>query len=211
MKLPWRSRDETEAITPKEEAVDPGPRIRRHRSPGLLEALGPLRSDGTSTVLDLGPAVGDNVVFFSGRVARLQIVDALRRGRSGDCANGTLKTLQDLEPTRSRAFDLVLAWDVLDYFAKDKVAALIDLLARLCRPDARIHLIVSGSDTMPARPTLYRIVDAENLSYERANDDEVGSPNQTPAVVDKMLDGFRIEHSFVLRHGVHEYVAARKG
>lgn len=119
--------------------------------------------------------------------------------------------LEGLESTRSQAFDLVLAWDALDYFAKDEVTALIDLLARLCRPDARLHLIVSGLDTMPARPTRYRIVDAGNLSYEQADDEKVGSPNQTPAMVEKALEGFRIEHSFVLRHGVHEFVAARKG
>ena len=28
--------------------------------------------------------------------------------------------------------------------------------------------------------------------------------------VGKLLKGFRIEHSFVLQHGVHEYVASRK-
>ncbi len=210
MKLPWRSREETDAVVPEEEAVDAGPQTRNHRSPGLLEALTALRSEGSSSVLDLGQAVGDNIAFFSGRAARLQIAAVLGSGDGNDTAGRALKILRDLETERGPVFDLVLAWDVLDYFEGDGAVALVDLLARLCRPDARLHLIVSGTGTMPARPTRYRIVDSGNLSYERGSDEVVGSRNQTPAMVEKTLDGFRIEHSFVLRHGVHEYVAARK-
>ena len=38
-----------------------------------------------------------------------------------------------------------------------------------------------------------------------------GAPELPPAAVGKLLKGFRIEHSFVLQHGVHEYAATRKG
>ena len=37
-----------------------------------------------------------------------------------------------------------------------------------------------------------------------------GAPNLPPSTVERLIKGFRIEHSFVLQHGVHEYVASRK-
>ena len=36
------------------------------------------------------------------------------------------------------------------------------------------------------------------------------NPDLPPAEVEKLLAGFRVEHSFVLRHGVREYVAVRE-
>ncbi len=209
MKFPWRSRNELEPVFHQEEAPEPEPEIQCHRSPGLLGALESLRPDRTSSVLDLGPAVSDNVAFLAERTSRLQIVDALRPGESGDPVSATLRALEKLEGDRGRAFDLVLAWDLFDYLPKDRTAALVDLLSRLSRPNARLHLIVSGTDTMPVHPARYRIVDAGNLSYEQTTAEKIGSPKQTPALVEKTLDGFHIEHSFVLRHGVHEFVAAR--
>ncbi len=63
---------------------------------------------------------------------------------------------------------------------------------------------------MAAVPNRYRIVDGARLTYEPATTELQGVPNLPPAVVEKLLKGFRVEHSFVLQHGVHEYVASRK-
>jgi hypothetical protein len=211
MKFSWRQREETK---PKVQLDEPGPSVplvHRHRSPGLLEVVTALPSNRRGSVLDLGSAVPENFAFFSERVARMQIVDALRPDEAAEPIDRALKALSGLLPAGASTFDLVLAWDVLDYLSIDRVSAVVELLSQLCRPNARLHLIVSGTGTMPDLPTRYRIIDGENLSYEQTTEELIGAPTRTPALVEKMLEGFRIEHSFVLRHGVHEYVAARKG
>jgi hypothetical protein len=71
-------------------------------------------------------------------------------------------------------------------------------------------MIVFARDTMPTTPNRYRVVDPSRLAYEPATAELRGAPRLPPAAVEKLVQGFRIEHSFVLQHGVHEYVASRK-
>ena len=213
MKLPWSSGVETASI--KVAAPEPpGPRIETYSSPGLQEAIARVPDDGTCKVLDLGPAVADNVEFVSLFSSFLQIVDVIDRSPSAYDAGGDgvsrLSSLQTLFKKHRRSFNLVLAWDVINYLSADQAERLIQAVAELCLPDARLHAIVFATDTMAAVPNCYRIVDSARLAYEPNSTELRGVPNLPPAAVEKLLKGFRIEHSFVLQHGVHEYVAARK-
>jgi hypothetical protein len=70
-------------------------------------------------------------------------------------------------------------------------------------------MIVHATETMPDIPNRYRILGDDQLAYEPVTTDRRGAPNLPPAAVERRLEGFEIEHSFVLRHGVREYVAIR--
>ena len=213
MKLQWRSRVETASI--EEAPPEPqGPLFETYSSPGLDEALRGVPDDGSCKVLDLGPSVADNVEFVSSFASYLQIVDAIDRSPAADTAEGAgfgrLSTLQSLFDQHRRSFNLVLVWDVLNYLSTDQAERLIQAVAELCLPNARLHAIVFATDTMAAVPNRYRIVDSARLTYEPGTTELRGVPNLPPAAVEKLLKGFRVEHSFVLQHGVHEYVASRK-
>jgi hypothetical protein len=213
MKMPWRSRVETASIV-EVSPEPPGPSFETYTSPGLEEALRGVPDDGSCKVLDLGPSVADNVEFVSSFASYLQIVDAIDRNLAGDDIEGggfgRLSTLQGLFGKHRRSFNLVLVWDVLNYLSTDQAERLIQAVAELCRPNARLHAIIFATDMMAAVPNRYRIVDGARLSYEPGTTELRGVPNLPPAAVGKLLKGFRVEHSFVLQHGVHEYVAARK-
>jgi hypothetical protein len=101
-------------------------------------------------------------------------------------------------------------WDVLNYLSLDQIERMLRSVAELCLPNARLHAIVFATDTMAAIPNRYRIINSARLAYEPATTELQGAPNLPPAAVGKLLSGFRVEHSFVLQHGVHEYVASRK-
>lgn len=213
MKLPWRSRVET--ASPEVIPPEPlGPVIDIHSSPGLEAALRGVPDDGSCKVLDLGPSIADNVEFVSSFASYLQIIDAIDRdpsasdlGRSGFARLSTLKALFD---QHRRSFSLVLMWDVLNYLSTDRAGKLIESVAELCLPGACVHAIVFATDTMAAIPNRYRIIDSSRLAYEMATTEQRGAPALPPAAVGKLLQGFRVEHSFVLQHGAHEYVASRK-
>ena len=213
MKLPWRSRVETASI--EEILPEPqGPSFKSYSSPGLEEALRGVADNGSCKVLDLGPLVADNVEFVSSFASYLQIVDAIDRSPSVHDTEGggfgRLSTLQSLFNKHRRSFNLVLVWDVLNYLSTDQAERLIQAVAELCHPDARLHAIIFATNTMAAVPNRYRIVDSARLTYEQGTTELRGVPNLPPSAVEKLLKGFRIEHSYVLQHGVHEYVAARK-
>ena len=213
MKLPWRSRVETASpdVIPPE---PPGPVIDIYNSPGLEEALRGVPDDGSCKVLDLGPSVADNVEFVSSFASYLHIIDAIDRDPSASGLEGggfgRLSALQSLFDQHRRSFSLVLMWDVLNYLSIDQAERLLQSVAELCLPGARLHAIVFATNTMAAIPNRYRIIDNARIAYEKATTEQLGAPDLPPAAVGKLLQGFRVEHSFVLQHGVHEYVATRK-
>ena len=214
MKLPWRSRVETPGPEMIPLEPPPGPVIEVYSSPGLEETLRGTPDDGKCKVLDLGPSVADNVEFVSSFASYLQIVDAMNRDPSASGLEGVgigrLSALQALIDEHRRSFSLVLMWDVLNYLSIDQAERLIQSVAELCLPGARLHTIVFATDTMAAIPNRYRIIDNARIAYEVATTEQLGAPNLAPAAVGKLLQGFRVEHSFVLQHGVREYVASRK-
>lgn len=181
----------------------PGP--VSHAAPGLDLVLAALPADRSCHILDLGPAVPDNVALLGPRAARLQIVDLLR-GRARGAESGALA---DLASEHSRSFDLVLAWDVLDYLSADQAARVVEFLGNLCRRGSILHALIAAADAIPSAPGSYRILADGRLRRERPDGGEVGAPSLTPADVEKLLVGFRVEHAFVLSHGVREYVARR--
>ena len=156
--------------------------------------------------LDLGPAVPENFAFLAGAAGRIQILDALRDTLDPGFA---IRSLKKLAPELEYTFHLVLMWDYLNYLTPDQSSNLVEAITPLCRPDARCLAIVYSAETMPARPVKYRVADRGNLIYERSTTDLIGAPQLTPAAVEAVLDGFSIEHAFVLRNGVREYVAVR--
>jgi hypothetical protein len=206
MKLPWKTRTQTSVPGPEDHPSEVFPRFEIHRSPGLEAALAGLSRQGAIRILDLGPAIVENVDFFSNFAARIQIVDALRDSVDPEPA---IAVLRRLASESEAGFHLVLLWDCLNYLSPAQGAALVSSVMPLCCPDARCLAMAVTSDTMPASPTRYRIVDDRHLNYERSTTDVMGAPQMTPVVMEELLVGFSIEHAFVLRNGIREFVAIR--
>jgi hypothetical protein len=107
-------------------------------------------------------------------------------------------------------FDAVLAWDLLNYLDRREVAALARRLAPLCRPGALLFALVSILKQAPAEPLRFRILDGEHLSYEARTAVERPCPRYAPAELAELLRGFRLDRSYLMRHGVQEYLFARE-
>jgi len=217
MRLPWR-RSRIELIEDREEKEQdiPEPSTLSYPSPGLHAVLAALPSDGSCRVLDLGPAVSDNVAFISSIAELIQIVDIFggeipESGTPNAAVDKGLAALRTLSRSRRETFHVVFTWDLFDYLPETMSAEILRALSRLCRPAALLHTIVHATDTMPDMPNRYRILGDDRLAYEPVTSDRRGAPNLPPASVERLLNGFHIEHSFVLRHGVREYVASLTG
>ncbi len=174
--------------------------VTRQRSLALPKLVEPLESavGNGFWVLDLGPASPANLDFFLGRGAKLTVADFTpSRGEA-------ISDLVRVEP--GTHFDLVLAWDFLNYLQRDRLGALLRSLEPYFRPGTTIHALVATAREMSAAPRRYRIEDAETLLCEGPRERVVPSPRYAEGDLLRCMPGLNVEHRFQLRNGMLEYL-----
>jgi hypothetical protein len=174
--------------------------VSRQRSLALPKLVEPLESSTAKSfsVLDLGPAIPANLDFFLGRGARLTVADFVpSRGAA-------LSELVPADP--GTHFDLVLAWDFLNYLHRDKLGLLLRSLEPYFRPGTTLHALVATGREMAAAPRRYRIEDSETLVCEGPKERVVPSPRYVEQDLLKCMPGLIVEHRFQLRNGMLEYL-----
>jgi SAM-dependent methyltransferase len=166
-------------------------------------------------VLDLGSAVGSNVEFLSQYGCKLFIEDlyaalsSRTSGGEGDLAGPDFfaEFLPLPEDTR---FDVILAWDLFNYLHRKELVTFSEQLRRYSHKGTLLLALISYHKTIPAQPYRFKIKDEESLVYERRTATERPSPRITPAEVTGLLKGFRVDRSFLLKHGIQEYLLVRE-
>jgi len=194
---------------PAEVAPPPG-----HRSPALRAILDDLPPGSRHAVLDLGPPLAGNIKVLSALECRVRIVDLHRslsaepvESRRPEAMGALYERLLPLVP--DERFDALLAWDVFDYMRPDQVSSLMARLTPACRPGALALVLVSTRRQIPARPRRYRIVDRESLAYDGPSHPECPCPRYGQHDLARLMPGFSVRSSFLLRSGVQEYLLAR--
>ena len=187
------------------------------RSLGLGALLQQLEEGRLYSILDLGPARAGNLDFWAPTARRISFEDYyctwaakgfVKPEEGGSYFPLLAKLLSFREDAR---FDIVLAWDIFNYLDHDHVCALVEYIGRSCPPGAILMALVSSAAMIPARPTVFRIRDREHLSYENSSPIMRPSPRYQPRDIARMIPGFQVMHSFLLRHGIQEYLFLRKG
>lgn len=201
--------------TPSPPPGEPATALEIHRSLALGTLLAELAPESRLRVLDLGPAVGDNVSFLSERFrCKLQVADLYRSAvaagsRWSDPEADPLALLRELLPL-SDELDLVLAWDVLNYLTRPQIRALASHLATACPPGARLLAMIATGAEMPRGPLTYVFQGDDRLLYRGGDGPTRPAPRYRPAEVDELTPGFAVDRSFLLRHGVQEYLLVRR-
>jgi hypothetical protein len=185
-----------------------------HHSPGLEAALSHLHEDRPCNILDLGPAVARNVAFFSRYSCRLHIVDLLGRLAGEPESAVQLEVapkafFDELLSIETQQFDLVLAWTVFDHIEGNAAHHLASRLARLTHVGARLFAIVATGHGAGATGLSFAICEHDTLEYRETGRPGHRSVPLNPAAFARLLAGFDIDESVVLRHGFQEYVAIR--
>jgi hypothetical protein len=177
--------------------------------PGLLDFV---RKPPKKTILDLGPALGENVrrmegskLFIANFFETLtegggSLIDARTFGAS--CA----RLLQYPDDVR---FDLVLVWDLFNYLGLAEVQVLAQRLVALSRPGTRIMALVSIQKKIPDRPFRFVIRDRDSLRYEALSSGQRDCPRHNEPDLLKRMAGFRVERGMLLRNGMREYSFVR--
>lgn len=183
-----------------------------YRSPGfsIVSRLVEARPD--SSILDLGPASGSNVGYFSELGCRLHVADLYRslnqeNGRPAGETLGFARACREMLPDpEGGAFDFILAWDLLNYLTEDEIRVLARHLTALCRPGSELFALISIRHRIPSQPLRYQILEGGRLSYSEPSPHQRTSPEYKEPLLKRLLPGFAVERCFLLRHGFQEYL-----
>jgi hypothetical protein len=183
-----------------------------YHSPGLETILRDSSGKPPPVVLDLGPPVAANLATLQRLTREIYILDLLRGHRIqetgprsvGDRATDVLNKIPDQS---SGTFDLVLAWDVLEYLTPSESAAIVSWLAAHASPGALLFAVFSTGGVIADDPSGYAIVN--ECCIERRPGGSGFRPGSAlaPSDQERRLAPFQVIHSYVLRHGVREVVA----
>lgn len=213
--MSWFSSARTAGLRKEQIPVPAPPEPDIHRSLALAALFDEIRGRRV-TVLDLGSAVGSNVEFFSQYGCKLFIEDLYAAlasrtptGEESDIAGPEFfsEFLSVPEDTR---FDVILAWDRFNYLKRKELAHFGEQLRRYTQPGALAFALMSYHKQIPAQPYRFKIKDERSLIYDRRTAAERPSPRYTPAEVTSLLKGFTVDRSFLLQHGIQEYLLVRE-
>lgn len=183
-----------------------------HKSLALNALFHQLREDRKYRVLDLGPAVGRNIEFFSQFRCKLQIEDLFETFSSFDYfapedGFSYEAVFSYLLPfSRSTTFDVILAWDVPNYLDRQVLLHLVRHLSRFSRPGTLLFALIATGKHIPETPHRFEIVDEETLLYGGKTTVLRSGPQYDASDLSRLMPGFRVCNSFVLRNGYREYL-----
>ena len=178
--------------------------------PGLVEKLG---EDQKYQILDLGRAYGPNVEFFSQFSCTFYVADLYRTLQSYILAPGEddgsrlSRVFEELLPyAEDTRFDLILAWDFLNYLRPEQIETMGRRLASFSKEGTTIFATIAIHQSIPARPCGFKIVDAATFDYDSITDRSRPSPRHKEPELCRLMPGFEVENTFLLRNGLQEYV-----
>lgn len=182
------------------------------RSLGLNALLDTVQGDRTFSILDLGPALDDNVQFWSQFSCRLYIQDLYRSYQKWktaaepdeECGKEAFSAL--LPFSDETFFDIILVWDLFNYFDLRELAVLVQRLSRWCRSGTRLFAMISILPDISVSPTMFRILNREQMIHEIPTPETRPSPRHQPRDIVRLMARFALSCSFLLRHGIQEYV-----
>jgi hypothetical protein len=177
-------------------------------APGIAALLEGSTEDGTLSVLDLGSASESSFQLYAGFARRIRFADILANPPPTEGLAGTLEALGS---HRLPLYDLVLAWNVLDWLRDEERRALIERLVQVTTPEARLYVLVDASGRPRTCPLRFSLLGRNRVSQEPVGLEEPARPEILPAELERLLMPFRVCHAFTLRGGWREYVAVKEG
>jgi trans-aconitate methyltransferase len=183
---------------------------QEHRSPGLSLITTHLRNEHKQNVLDLGAATTANIEFLSELQCKVYVehlastLDEINA--SGEASATTAANEQLLPFSPGLHFDVVLAWDLLNYLESHALDALITRLTPFCKRETLLFALIFTGRQMPAAPLVFKISGEDRLRYELNSARMRPGPQYTTPTLLKKLPGFSVVRAYLLQNNIQEYV-----
>jgi hypothetical protein len=177
--------------------------------PGLLDFL---KKPPKKTILDLGPALGENIRRMQGcKLFIANFFESLTEGGAApiNAKNFAASCARVLQYPDDVRFDLVLVWDLFNYMGLPEVQVLAQRLVALSQPGTRIMALVSIQKQIPDRPYRFVIRGSDTLLYEMQSKAMRDCPRHNEPDLLRRMAGFKVERGMLLRNGMREYAFVR--
>jgi hypothetical protein len=172
-----------------------------------------LRRVPQPAVLDLGAPLGSNLDLLRALSCRVSIADLHRllayeppERRMRESFPALLERLLPAPPPGG--FAAVLSWDLFNYLRRDQIEALTRRLAPALQTGAQLLAFIWTRPAIPSAPLRYRMLDDENVVGEGAREPERPAPLYKQPDFARMMPGFAVSRSYLLRNGIQEYLFA---
>jgi hypothetical protein len=184
-----------------------------YRSLGLGALCETLQEAATCDILELGPVRGDSIEFWAQYKPSVYIADLrshlplpviAENPDDPEAPEPDWEHILDLPG--DRRFDVILAWDLLNYLELSTAASLIRYLSRFCRAGTMLFALMFDQKEMPEEITVYRIVDQGRLRYDCGSSAMRACPRHQPRALTGIMHQFRTSNSFRLQNGMVEYL-----
>ena len=103
-------------------------------------------------------------------------------------------------------FDLVNSWDLFHSLAPGQIGALSEYLRAFVREQSLWTSLIWIHKRIPAQPQRFAIIDEETVEYRPTSRSERTGPLYKEPALLKAMKSYRAGKSFLLRHGIQEYV-----
>lgn len=170
-------------------------------SPGIAALLDGVSEDRTHCVLDLANGTRSALEVYR-RFARWVRFAGILDGSVCD-----IRALAHRPGKIDPPYDLVLAWDVLDRIPPDERPILVQQLAEISAPNARLYVLTSAPDKAVFQPMRFSVLDVGLMRCEPLGPLGQAREHLLPAEVERLLMPFQVITGFTLRPSFREYVA----
>ncbi|MCP5152133.1 MAG: hypothetical protein H6983_25575 [Ectothiorhodospiraceae bacterium] len=188
---------------------------RALRSPAFRTVSERLLGDRRLSVLDLGPPMTATLGFFGQAPCRLCLEDLAadlldwRPPQEGDAvAEAEVALARAFVHSARERFDLVLAWDLPCYLHPIMLGALTAHIRASIGPASLVHVVGPTGERIPARPARITVGRDQVLHYAPEDDRVMPGPRLSPGVLERLMPGLRLQHSFLLGEGLQEFLLA---
>lgn len=183
------------------------------RSPSLRFIRDHLAAERKHAILDLGLPSGSNVDFFARVPCTLYVenlFDSLLTlpppGEEEGADAWDRRVERCLAHDPKVRFDMIFAWDLINYMQIELIHALMKRLSRSCRSGTLLYIIISTAPKIPRRPAKLSISHEDRVRYHGEAPLDKPNPRYTPLKVERMMPGFRLLHSFLLGASLQEFL-----
>jgi len=193
---------------PRSERSEPGP--EELGSPAFHHLVTTLDKEPERKyeILDLGPASGNHVEFFSRFRCRFHVAsleETLQKWKQEE--DEPPPDPQQLLPLEEEGvIEVVLCWDLLNYLDESGFPILMSHLRRHCADDAWMHAFVHTRAQMPPLPGRFLLSGPERMRWQHDSAETVPAPRYAQRTLERMMPGFRVERSRLLQNGFQEYL-----
>ena len=179
-------------------------------SPGFQALCGQFQDTTTLDILEMGPSSSRNIEFWS-QYCRSIFVANLRASlplpsMEEDQILNEMEWNAILNIPGDRNFDVILAWDLLNYIDERLLPGMINYLNRYCKSGTKLFAMTIDRPQMPADGYVFQIIDVDHLGYKASNSPLEPCAMLQPRVFENVMQGFHTTIACRLRHGIIEYL-----